>query len=154
MKIMDFMIKDVISVQETASVKELLQTLVNHKVGGVPVLNAEGKLTGMVSDGDIIRFMKPKDQRVYDFFSYVVMTNPETLEATVDRKLEQNVTKVMKKTGLFTVAPEDDLEKAMTIFSTHHFKKIPVIDAQKNVAGVVSRGDIIRQLAQFILNAK
>jgi CBS domain-containing protein len=154
MKIMDFMIKDVISVQESANVKELLQALVTHKVGGVPVLNAEGKLTGTVSDGDIIRFMKPKDQRVYDFFSYVVMTNPESLEETVQRKLEANITKVMKKTGLFTVAPEDNLEKAMTIFSTHHFKKIPVIDAERKVVGVVSRGDIIRQLAQFILKAK
>lgn len=154
MLVRDFMIQDVISVRDSSTLKELLETLVNERIGGVPVLNGEGKLVGMVGDGDVIRFLKPKVQRIYDFFSYIVVMDPISLDSIVGPKLGVKVDKIMTKHNLFKVTPEDNLEEVMSIFASHHFKKLPVIDSQNKVVGVVSRGDIIRQLTKtFILKS-
>ena len=154
MLVRDFMIQDVISVRDSSTLKELLETLLNERIGGVPVLNGEGKLVGMVGDGDVIRFLKPKVQRIYDFFSYIVVMDPISLDSIVGPKLGVKVDKIMTKNNLFKVTPEDDLEDVMSIFASHHFKKLPVVDSINKVVGVVSRGDIIRQLTKtFILKS-
>lgn len=60
MEVKDFMIRDVITVKKETTIRELLKVLAHHRIGGVPVVDAEGKLLGMVSDGDVIRFLQPK----------------------------------------------------------------------------------------------
>lgn len=68
MKAKDFMIQDVISVKPDTTVKELLALFVERHIGGVPVLDEESKLLGMVSDGDVIRYLSPREQAVRDLF--------------------------------------------------------------------------------------
>lgn len=151
MRVQDFMIHDVVSIHETSTIKELLETLVHHKIGGVPVINSNNQLVGMVSDGDVIRFIKPKAQHIYDFFTMYIVTDVETLEQAVAEKLEIPVNKVMTKKNLFSVSAADNMEKAISIFATHHFKKLPVIDQDRKVIGVVSRGDVIRQITKMFI---
>lgn len=74
MKVKDFMIHDVITVRKDDSIKHLLNTLVKYKIGGVPVVDLDGKLVGMISDGDVLRSIKPKDTVVYDFYNLMTYT--------------------------------------------------------------------------------
>lgn len=60
LKVKDFMIKDVVSIKPDTTIKELLKLLSDHRIGGVPVVDDQDKLIGMVSDGDIIRYLTPK----------------------------------------------------------------------------------------------
>lgn len=155
MKVSDFMITDVVAVQSSTSVLEMLTKLVEHKIGGVPVVDSNCRLIGMISDGDVIRFLKPNTKRVYDFFSYVITTDPETLESTIATKLQTEVNQIMHKKNLYSVTPDDPLEKAIDILSHHHFKKIPVVNGNGQLVGVISRGDVIRQLSKmFILKQR
>ena len=148
MKIKDFMISDVISVSEDTTLKELLEKLVINKIGGAPVLGEDNQLLGIISDGDVIRYLQPKGRTVYDMFSVILVNEKESLDYKLGQSLDQPVGKIMRRKGLKTVNPDDHIEKALSIFSRYHFKKIPVVNDSNQVVGVLSRGDVIK----FITN--
>ncbi len=100
----------------------------------------------MVSDGDILRYMNPNRQTVYDMFSYVFVSPPEELTEAMAYKAGTATGKIMKKNVQY-VSPDQDLEEALGILAKHHFKKLPVINDKKEVVGVISRGDLLKQLA-------
>lgn len=152
MKIKDFMITDVICVTKDKTIKELLEVLVKYKIGGVPVVDNDNRLSGMVSDGDIIRYLQPMGRTVYDMFTLVLVSEKEDLKHKIEYSIDHSVEKIInKKKDVYTVHPEDNLEEALSVFSKYHFKKIPVIDENSKVVGVVSRGDIIRFISSEII---
>lgn len=146
MKVRDFMIKDVHTVNENAKVSDILQLFVSKRINGAPVVDEAGRLMGMVSDGDILRYINPSRQTVYDMFSYVFVQQPEELEEALSYKTGTPARKIMKKNAQF-VSPDQDLEEALGILAKHHFKKLPVVNADKQVVGVISRGDLLKQIA-------
>lgn len=145
MKAKDIMIKDVISLNENASVKTLLEVLMKHKIGGLPLVDQDNKLLGIISDGDVLRYLNPKA-----FISYYV-TYVEELDETLKSKSESPAKAIMTKKVIF-VREEDELEDILKLLATHHFKKIPVINDNREVVGVISRGDMIRKLGELVLD--
>ncbi|MDN4075072.1 CBS domain-containing protein [Fictibacillus terranigra] len=120
MKVQEFMISNVIKANPDDTLRNVLRLLVQEKIGGVPVVDEHGKLLGMVSDGDILRSIKPRERQIYDFFSFVF-------------------------------SPQDEMEKVLHLLAKHHFKKLPVVEKEKRVVGVISRGDVIRRIQQALL---
>jgi CBS domain-containing protein len=153
LEVKDFMIRDVITVKKETTIRELLKVLAHHRIGGVPVVDAEGKLLGMVSDGDVIRFLQPKARTVYDFYITIVVNEQEDFNEKLAHSLDFPVEKIMKRRELYTVRPEDDFENALRILAKHHFKKLPVVNQADRVVGVISRGDIMRQITDKLLNS-
>jgi|SRR5699024_4469081 len=151
MKIKDFMITDVVTVTSDTRITQLLETLVSHNIGGVPIVKEDNTLLGIVSDGDIIRYLHPKSRTVYDMFSLVMVSEKENLQHKLEYSMEHQVEDFMRKKGLKTVAPEDDIEKALHILSKYHFKKLPVVDEDYKVVGVISRGDMIRFISTQLI---
>ena len=145
MKAKDFMIKDVISLNENATVKTLLEVLMEHKIGGLPLVDQDNRLLGVVSDGDVLRYLNPKA-----FVSYYV-TYIEELDETLKIKSESPVKAIMKK-KVISVCEDDELEDVLKILAHHHFKKIPVVNEKREVVGVISRGDMIRKLGELMLD--
>ncbi|WP_077326504.1 CBS domain-containing protein [Virgibacillus siamensis] len=152
MKIKEFMIKDVISTTKDTTVKELLQLLVKNKVGGVPVTDDSNRLIGAISDGDIIRYLQPRGRTVYDMFSLVLVNEKEDLHHKVTTSIHDTAEQVMKqKKDLQMVQPNDEIEVVLNIFSNHHIKKVPVVDDDLVLVGVISRGDLIRYISTSII---
>jgi|SRR5690625_685781 len=152
MRISDFMITDVISVTEETTIKDLLETLVTHNIGGVPVVSADNTLLGIISDGDVIRYLQPKGRTVYDMFTVVLVSEKENLTHKLAYTMKDKVQKMMRKKEVYTVSPDDDFEEALRIFSKHHFKKVPVVNHNNKVIGVVSRGDVIRFISTKLIS--
>ncbi|GGJ85041.1 CBS domain-containing protein [Lentibacillus kapialis] len=151
MKIKDFMITDVISVREDVKIKDLLKTFVDHKIGGVPVVDENSRLIGMISDGDIIRYLEPDGRTIYDAFSMVFISQKEGLAHKIETSIEHLSSEIMKK-SVYTVLPDDEIERALSILSRYHFKKVPVVDESNKVIGVISRGDIIRSVYNKVIS--
>ena len=151
MKVKDFMIEDVISTQPDTTLKDLLALLIQHRIGGVPVLSPEGKLAGIISDGDVIRYLAPRQEAVHDLFFTVYVEKGETQQEALDEKIHTTVGDIMKKKRIYTVHVDDDFDAAIRILSQHHFKKLPVVDDNHKVVGVISRGDIIHNLSKMII---
>lgn len=151
MKVEDFMITDVISVHKDTTVKDLLNLLIEHRIGGVPVVDDDNHLVGMVSDGDVLRYLTPKAQSVHDLFYTVYVEDEESEQEVLSRKINETVGSMLHRKHIYTVQPDDLFEEAIRLLSHHHFKKLPVTDENNNVVGVISRGDIIYNISKLIV---
>jgi CBS domain-containing protein len=146
------MIKDVINALPNNSLKEVMGILVERKIGGLPICDENGILLGMVSDGDILRSIKPIERRTYDFIFYMEHLGEENLQSRLRALMEKEIIHISKTKGLITVSPEDEIEHAVSLLSNHHFKKLPVVDQNNRVVGVISRGDVLRKIQTSLLN--
>lgn len=152
-KVEEFMIKEVVTIEPTATVRELLQLINSKHVGGVPVVDENNKIRVMLSDGDIIRYLTPKEN-VYDFVYSVYIeedAEQDVLDKKIDGTVEQLITSQnLDKRTLYTISKDENFEKAMNILSKHHFKKLPVVDKDGKLEGIISRGDINSTLFDII----
>ncbi|MEH7236661.1 CBS domain-containing protein [Bacillus sp. JJ1562] len=148
MKVRDFMITNVFTVKPSNTVKELLLILKSNRIGGVPVVDDKGNLVGMVSDGDVLRYLTPKPIGIAGI---VYLIEDGKLEDVLQEKLDTPVKEIMTKRNLLFVSPDEDFERTMRLLSMHRFKKLPVVNGAGRVIGVLSRGDIINNITNSIL---
>lgn len=146
MLVKDFMIQDVYVARPTFTLKQLLQIFIENKLGGVPIVDEEERLLSVITDGDILRYLAPKESVLKDYFTYIPVLPGEKLDEAVTSKLNVTVSKLLRNNKIATLSPEDHLEDAIQIISQHHFKKIPVVDVNNRVVGIISRGDALRTL--------
>lgn len=146
MLVKDFMIQDVYVARPTFTLKQLLQLFIENRIGGVPIVDDDNKLISVVSDGDILRYLAPKESVFKDYFTYVPVLPRKNLDETVASKLNDTVSNLLRNNQITTLSPEDHLEDAIKVISQHHFKKVPVVDADNRVVGIISRGDALRTL--------
>ncbi|MDF2910652.1 MAG: hypothetical protein K0Q56_1533 [Sporolactobacillus laevolacticus] len=152
MRVEQLMIKNVITVHESDTVKTLIKALIDHKIGGVPVLNNQDQLTGYISDGDLLRAISPKQQTIYDLYSLISAIRVEMSKEKMKDLLDMQVKDLMKKRNLQTVHPDKDLDAVLKMLSHYHIKRIPVIDENKHVVGLITRSHIIRHIGEQLLN--
>lgn len=153
MKVKEFMIRDVVKAHPNDRVRDVMQVLVDRKIGGVPICSEDGKLIGMVSDGDILRAIKPIEHRFYNYLVYMAFDEGQDMGTRLGNLAETEIINIAKTRDIICVSEDDDMEKAVALLSEHHFKKLPVIDRNRHIVGVISRGDIIRKIQTSIINA-
>ncbi|MCL2761209.1 MAG: CBS domain-containing protein [Desulfuromonadales bacterium] len=147
LKVKDVMTKDVISVTKTTKLTELAKIFTDKKISGVPVLDDNGKLIGMVTETDLVDQDKnlhiPTVVAIFDWVIY--------LES--DKKFEQELNKMTGQTvadiysdNPVTVTPETPVADVADIFSKRRFSAVPVVDGG-SLVGIVSRIDLVRSMA-------
>src|SRR5579885_1159101 len=115
MQVKDVMTTDVITVNEDQTVKQAASLMARHRISGLPVVNNDGMVVGIVSEFDVIG---KQGQRVKDIMSG----------------------------GLISVTADTDLEDVAHILVHQKIKRLPVLD-QGKLVGIVSRGDLVREVA-------
>ena len=148
----DIMIRDVISVRPDISVKDMLLLFADRKVSGVPVLENRIRLVGMVTIGDLLRNLEEHLPHTVDVFTFVSFyTERAALPDRVREIIGEPVRSIMTTRRLVTVSPATDIDEIIDIFARDRFKKLPVVNGQKEVVGVISRGDLIRHIVRDML---
>lgn len=151
MRVEQLMLKDVVTIQEHDSVKALIRTMITHQIGGVPVVNSQNQLTGYVSDGDLLRAISPKQQTIYDLYSLISAVVVDMSKDKLSDLLNKQVSNFMKKRNLQTVDKDEDLDTVLKQLSHNHIKRIPIVDDQHRVIGLITRDQIIQHIgAQFL----
>ena len=145
MKVRDFMITKVITIKPSATVKELLELLTTNRIGGVPVVDDRGHLTGIVSDGDVLRYLAPKPIGIAGL---VYIIEDGKVEDVLQQKLNTPVKEIMTKRNIAYVSIDEDFERTIRLISRHHFKKLPVVNGVGRVVGILSRGDLIQNISK------
>lgn len=149
MKVRDFMITKVFTVKPSNTINELLTILHTNRIGGVPVVDDKDNLVGMVSDGDVLRYLAPKPVGIAGL---VYIIEDGEIEDVLHEKLDTVVGDIMTKRNLLYVSPDEEFDKTIRLLSRHHFKKLPVVNGAGRVIGVLSRGDIIDNISKKILS--
>ncbi|MDH5572924.1 MAG: CBS domain-containing protein [Gammaproteobacteria bacterium] len=142
MLVKEIMNKNVKVAQLNTPVRELAVTMCFNKISGVPVINENNDIIGVISEKDILNAMYPNvDEYMqsggYDF---------EQIEKEYTDVLSRQVKDIIKP-GLFTVSPEDPILKAASIMCAKRIRRIPVADKGKLV-GIVSIGDVHKAIFQ------
>ena len=144
----DIMTREVITVRETLSVRELAQILSDHKISGAPVVDADGKLLGVVTESDLIdQAKKVHIPTVMAFFdSFVFLESPERLEKDLKKMAAATVADICSR-EVVTVTPATPLDELATLMAEKKIHTLPVVEDGR-LAGVIGKSDIIRTLAQ------
>ncbi|RDW15187.1 CBS domain-containing protein [Oceanobacillus arenosus] len=152
MQVRDFMIHQVVTVKQSTTIKELISILETNRIGSVPVVDDKENLIGIISDGDIVRFLSPHKEKIYLSYYISYVDEAEKIEDVLREKMNTTIENIMVKKNIKTLAPDDDFESAIREISNHHFKKIPVVNGAGRVIGIISRGDIIHNLSKTIFD--
>ena len=142
------MTKKVITVSPETLVSDLAQTLAGKNIGGVPVVEADGRLVGIVTQTDLVERAQelelPPAINILDFHFYLEI--PSHLLARVEKMLGTTVGDCMSPNPV-TVAPDTPVSQIAALMAKQKVHTIPVLEGGKLV-GVIGKMDLIRALAR------
>jgi len=144
----DIMTTPVITVDPELSVKDLAALFRDKHIGGVPVVEG-GKLAGIVTEGDLMALDADVQYPHYFelFDSIIYLGSQKKFKAQLERAAAANVRQLMiHRDKVKTVGPDDPARAAGTIMSRHHFDRVPVVDENDAVVGLITRHDIMKLL--------
>ncbi|QAY65267.1 CBS domain-containing protein [Paenibacillus protaetiae] len=148
MKAFEIMNHHVYKVKETDTVRAVIERFIDHRISGLPIVNEANRIVGYISDGDIMRFIGKKSDRVIGAFYYMVVTDQLDMEYKVNQILNLNVLAIAKK-KVVTAAWDEDVDQIAAILGKRQIKKVP-IERNGVLAGIISRGDVIRHVFQSV----
>ncbi len=140
----DIMVKEVITIQKDASVEELSELLIKNKISGVPVIDSDGKLVGIATEGDLIikdsDLHFPRYFKLLDSIIYLESLNKfkKSLKKFLGTKVEDVMTAKTK-----TVKEDSTVGDAANMMIKYNINRVPVLDSKDELAGIVTRADIV-----------
>lgn len=142
----DIMTKDVLTVKRETTIRELAEIFEHRNFGSLPVVDAEGNLTGIVTASDLIEQGRNLHiPTVISLFDWVIPLQGErALERELQKMTAQTVGEICSS-EVVTVSPSDSVSTAADIMSDRKLHALPVISNGK-VVGMVARIDIIRSI--------
>ena len=138
----DVMTGWVATITPDATVKEAAQMMVARRVSGLPVLNGNGRVVGIVSEGDLMRRSEYGSvARRTSWLQRLLDSGARDYLRTKGGKVRD----VMSKPAI-SVRPSTPLHEVARLLDEKRIKRLPVVDRGR-LAGIVSRSDLVRQLA-------
>jgi CBS domain-containing protein len=151
MKVSEVMTRRVISVSPKATILDAIRLMLKNRISGLPVIDDDGALVGMVTEGDFLRRAETgtaaKRSRWLDAF-----VGPSEPAQAYVRSHGVNVEDVMTHTPV-TVASDNTLDKAVEKMERHKIKRLPVV-RRGRVVGIISRANLMRGLVSMHRGAR
>jgi CBS domain-containing protein len=146
MKASDVMTLNVVSVTPDSSVMDAVQLMLRQNISGLPVLDKEDHLVGIVTEGDLLRRAETGTQRRRPRWIEFLL-GPGKLADEYVRTAGRKVSEVMTP-GVYTVSEDTPLEDVVRLMERHRIKRLPVVRGM-TVVGIVSRSNLLRALANI-----
>lgn len=143
----DFMTQKVLTVRPDAPVAEIAKLLVERRISAVPVVEENGAMVGLVSEGDLVHRIDGNYRGARPWW-LTVFGDPEDDPHEYVRSHGSRASDIMTR-DVITVTEYSTLEEVVKTLETNRIKRVPVVRDEKLV-GIVSRRDVI----QFLATAK
>jgi len=151
MKARDVMTWGVISVEADASVERAARLMLQNRVSGLPVVDSQGAMVGMVTEADFLRRSeigtKRRRPRWLEF-----LIGPGRLATEYVHAAGRQVSEIMTPDP-YTVTPETSLEQIVDVMERRRIKRLPVVEDGKLI-GIVSRANLMHALASVAREVK
>jgi CBS domain-containing protein len=134
----------VITVGADVPIVEAVNTMLQHHISGLPVVDPAGKLIGIISEGDFVRRAEIGTQRKRGRW-LTFLAGAERVAADFVHERGRNVGEIMTPDPL-TVTEDTPLDQIARIMQSHNVKRLPVLRGDRLV-GIVSRSDFLSALA-------
>ena len=148
MNAMDVMTRGVVSVGPDASIIEAVRIMLQHKISGLPVVDASGRLQGVITEGDFLRRAETGTQRRHPRWLEFLL-GPGRLATEYVQASGRKVSDVMTP-DVYTVTEDAPLEQVVHLMERHRVKRVPVMRGDE-VVGIVTRANLMRALASLAL---
>jgi len=139
------MVTDVITVKPDSNVQDVAELLLTNRISAVPVVD-DGKLVGMVSEGDLLRRSEADTEHERAWWLKLLMGR-EILAAEYLKENSRKVADIMTR-QVVSAEPDTPVADIATLLERHRIKRVPIVRSGK-VAGIVSRANLIQALATF-----
>ena len=147
MQVQDIMTKQVLTVQPDTTVREVAEILVSHKISGVPVVDSDNKLVGIVSEGDLMsKEILPEPPAELCILGAVIYYDGLREFRDAFQRMAANTADALMTKKVVTVKADADVSDVARIMRDKHIKRVPVLDDDGHLIGIVSRQDIVKML--------
>jgi CBS-domain-containing membrane protein len=144
MKAKDVMTPHVITVAPDASILEALRLMLQNKISGLPVVDKNGDLAGIVTEGDFLRRTETGTERKRPRWVEFIL-GPGTLAKDYVHSHARRIDEVMTA-DVQTITEDCELDDVVALMEKHRIKRIPVVRGNALV-GIVSRANLLHALA-------
>jgi CBS domain-containing protein len=146
MRAHQIMTRPVISVTPETTIADAANTMLQKHVSGLPVVDAAGKLVGIISEGDFIRRSEIGTQRKRGRFLKFIL-GPGQQAADFVREHGRKIAEIMTPEPL-TIGEDTPLEEIVRLMEKNNVKRLPVTRGDK-IVGIVSRANLLQAVASL-----
>ncbi len=141
----EIMSKDVVTVYETNTIEEVARIFIDKKISGVPVVDSQKKIVGIISEGDLVFQQKKLNPPVFlSFFDGVIQVGKSAFFDEIKKISAFLVKDLMTKEDLIIAHEDADLSDVASLLIENKINRIPIVDDENKVVGIVTRYDIIK----------
>ena len=137
------MTKDVFSVGPETPVREIASMMLERRISGVPVVDGERRVLGIVSEGDLIRRPEIETDHAPAGWLGIFLSDEDRARDFV--KSHGRVAREVMTNPATCVGPETPLDEVVRLMERHRVKRLPVVVNGK-LSGLVTRADLLRAL--------
>lgn len=145
MLVKEIMSRDVVTVHESHTIQEVAKIFIEKKISGVPVVDAQNKIVGIISEGDLVFQQKKVNPPVFlSFFDGVIQVGKSSFFDEIKKMSAFLVKDLMTKDNLILAREDMDVSDVASMLIENRVNRIPIVDDNNHVVGIVTRYDIIR----------
>lgn len=139
MRVQDLMTRSVLTVRSSTALKDAAALLTEHRISGLPVVDGERRVLGVLSEGDILfkESGTPEKQGMIDRMLAVPATGLEL-------KLAAKTAGEAMSAPALTIGPRRPVTEAATLMIEEGVNRLPVIDDEERLIGIITRADLVR----------
>jgi CBS domain-containing protein len=147
MKVLEVMQREPITATPDMTLEEAVRRMVNHRIGGLPVVDATGAVAGILSEGDLLRRAELGTQaNVPRWVAWLAGGGRAAGEYA--RSHARTVGEVMTVPVIW-VTPETDLAEVAALMESRRIKRLPVLQ-DGHLVGILTRHDLVRALGRLL----
>ncbi len=152
-KAKEVMTTPVVSVTEDKTLQDVIELLSKHRLSGLPVVDREGMLKGIISDTDIVRYSQkisivPKADLSGWVSPYADVSDLVTIQRGRDILHNAAVGEVMTK-KVYTAKEDDSANEVARLMNRRRINRVPIVDSRGKLVGIITRADIVQCMAKF-----
>jgi CBS domain-containing protein len=140
--VIKLMTRHVICIRADLTINELIMTLYENGISGAPVVDARGKVLGVVSKTDLLRDSYEKVELAEDKSERHLRGDAE------DRSASKISVQDLMSTSLCSLPESATIAEAAALMALEGVRRIPILDAQDQVVGIICASDILSWLAR------
>lgn len=143
----NIMIKKVITIKKEASIEKLSELLLKNKISGVPVVDDDGKMVGIATEGDLI--IRDSDLHFPRYFklldSIIYLESLNKFKSNLKKYLGAKVEDVMTA-KVRTVRENTPVSEVANTMIRNNVNRVPVLNRKGDLVGIITRADIVKSM--------
>lgn len=147
MRVRDAMTRDVVSVNKFDDISHAVRLLAEKNISGIPVVDRENRVVGIISEADVVSMVGSRKAHTFKEILRSIVGHP-----LPERKIGHLVGDIMTSPAV-TVHPDTEISEAVRLMDGRRIRRLPVVDKDERLAGLISRSDIVKAMGKRLSGA-